>query len=87
MGEAGHDLLDMVGDEHERGSARRGGEALDEVEEQFTRDGIQPGAGLVEDEQARAGHEGPGDEDALPFALGENGPWTGLKVKALDLVE
>ena len=56
------------------GALRLRAEALEESEEVFARDGIEAGAGFVEDEQPRPRHERAGDEDALAFALGEDAP-------------
>eukprot|EP01031_Cornospumella_fuschlensis_P007159 gene7159-8879_t len=63
-----------MGHEHEGGRAALTGEFFEEAEEFFARHGIEAGARFVEDEQAGAGHEGSGDEDALAFPLGEELP-------------
>ncbi len=61
-------------DENERGSIFATGEFPEELQEIFAGDGIEAGARLVENEQARARHESAGDEDALTLALGEELP-------------
>ena len=74
VGEKRDDFLHVMGDEEERGRAALRAEALEKGEEVFAGEGIEPGAGFIEDEQRRAGHERAGDEDALAFALGEDAP-------------
>ena len=49
-------------------------EALEEGEEVLAGDGVEAGARLVEDEQARPGHERAADEHALALALREDTP-------------
>jgi hypothetical protein len=53
VGEGGHDLLDVMGHEDERGCAGARAEPLEEGEKMFAGDGIKAGAGFVENEQAR----------------------------------
>ena len=79
VGEKGDDFLDVVGDEDEGRRALFRAEAGEEAEEVFAGEGIEAGAGFVEDEEGRAGHEGAGDEDALALALGDS---SGLRVSA-----
>lgn len=52
VGKRGHDLLNVMGDEHERGSAAPRAEALEEGEQVLARDGVEVGARFIEDEQA-----------------------------------
>ena len=85
VGEEGDDFLDVVGDEDEGGGAAFRAEALEEGEEVFAGEGIEAGAGFVEDEEGRARHECAGDEDALAFALGEDAPGSVGEVFRLDL--
>ena len=74
-GEGGRDFLDVMRHKHERGGAgTAAGEGFEEAQEIVPCDGVEPCAGLVENEQTRAGHERTGDEHALAFALGEAGP-------------
>ena len=87
VAEAIDDFLDVMGDEHERRGARLGGETSEELEEMFAGDGIESGAGFVEDQESGIGHQGAADEDPLAFALGEDGPGAFLHVGALDLGE
>ena len=74
MGEGGHDFLDVMGDEDERGRAGLDGEVFEEMEEILAGDRVESGAGLVENQEARAGHEGAGDGDRRALALGEHRP-------------
>ena len=67
--EAGKDFLDVVRDEDECGRVFAAREFFQEAQKILAGDGIEAGAGLIEDEQARPGHEGAGDKDALAFAL------------------
>ena len=70
VAEAVDDLLDVMGDQDERRGAGLGGEASEELEEMFAGDGVESGAGFIEDQESGIGHQGAADEDALAFALG-----------------
>ena len=72
--EAREDFLDVVRDENEGGAVFAAGETAEKSEKILAGDRIEAGAGFVEDEQARTGHQGAGDENALAFALGEKLP-------------
>ena len=61
-------------DEDERGGVFLAREPIEKTQKIFASDGIEAGARLVENQKARAGHEGARDEDALTFALGEELP-------------
>ena len=78
MREGGDDLLHVMRDEEQGGGIfprdLPRGEALKEGEEMFARDGVEAGAGFVEDEHGGLRHERAGDEDALAFALREDAP-------------
>lgn len=73
LSETGDDLLHVVRHQDQRGNGALA-EAFQEPEESFAGDGIQSGAGFVEDQNVWPGHERAGDEDALSFALGEHAP-------------
>ena len=60
-----------MGDEDEGRGAGLAGEAVEELEEVFAGNGIEAGAGFVEDEQLGFCHQGAADENALAFALGK----------------
>ena len=87
VGEDGDDFFDVMSDENEGWRTGAGTEALDELEEVFAGNAIEAGAGLVEDEEARTSHEGATNEDALALTLGEDAPWAGGEVDALDLAK
>ncbi len=53
----------------------------------FAGDGVEAGAGFIEDEELGFGHEGAADEDALSFALGEVLPRAVGEGEALDAFE
>lgn len=84
VGESGGDFLDVMGDEDEGGATGCPAQVFDELKKVFAGDRVKSGAGFVEDEELGAGHEGAGDEDPLPFALGEHGPGASGKVKTTD---
>ncbi len=54
------------------------------MEEVFAGDGVEAGAGFIEDEELGFGHQCAADEDALAFALGEEKPWSVGEVGAPD---
>lgn len=87
MGEGGGDFLDVVGDENEGRGGPRGGETIHESEKITTRDRIEAGAGFIEDQQFGSRHQGSGDQDTLPFALGEILPFALGEMSGVDLLE
>ena len=87
MGERGHDFLDMMGDKNEGGGFRLAAEAVEELEKLFAGNGVEAGAGFVEDEEFRFGHQGAADENALAFALGEVLPRAVSERKAFNAFE
>ena len=74
MGDAGKDLFHMMGDHDEGGGLRPGADLAHPVEKLLPRDGVEPGAGFVEDEDLEPGHEGAADKDLLFFPLRERTP-------------
>src|SRR5260221_8660400 len=74
VGEEGHDFRDVMGDEDEGGRVRPAAEALEELEKMLARGGVEAGAGFVENQEARPGHERAANEHALAFALGKIKP-------------
>lgn len=75
MGKRRGDFFDVVGHENKRRSAAERAKLLHEGEEVGARDGIEAGTRFVENQEARAGHEGARNQDALTFALGEVDPF------------
>ena len=61
VGDGGEDFLDMVGDHDERGALRPGGEGLHPLQVVLAGDGIETGAGFVEDEHFEFRHQGSAD--------------------------
>jgi hypothetical protein len=84
--EGGDDFLHMMGDQDE-GGVGVPSELGEELQELFAGHRIEPGAGFVEDEEIGLGHEGAGDEDALAFALGEDGPGAVGEGKESDVTQ
>ena len=84
VGECWGDFLHVVGDQYQPWGCGFAGQGVHKREESFPGHGIQTGAGFVQDEQLGIGDESSGDEDALPFALGEHGPWSAGEVGAAD---
>jgi hypothetical protein len=84
--EGGDDFLDVMGDQDE-GGVWVPAEVGEELQEVLTGHRVEPGAGFVENEQIRLGHEGAGDEDALAFALGEDGPGAVGQVQETDVAQ
>ena len=74
MGEEGHNFLDVMCHQNERGRVSALGERGEEFQEVFARDGVEAGGGFVEKEHAQARHQGAADEHALTFALREHPP-------------
>lgn len=87
VGDGGEDFLDVVGDHDERRALRPGGESLHPLEVMLTGDGIETGAGFVEDEHFKFCHESTADEHFLLLTLGERSPEGFAKVVAADLLE
>ena len=71
VGEAGRDLLEVVGDHHERTLPLR--QLAEHRHQRLASAEVEAGAGLVEQEELGVGHEEPGDEHPLALALGEGG--------------
>src|SRR5690349_16955903 len=76
-----------MGDEHEGRRAGTAADALEELQKMFARGGVETGAGFIEDKQARFGHQGAANEDALAFALRKHEPRAGGEVGAFGLAE
>src|SRR5690606_9205095 len=71
VGEAGRDLLDVVGHHDHGGGDRVAGESAETADEVLADTEVQTGGGLVEEQPFRADHQGAGDQGALALALGE----------------
>ena len=67
--EAGRDLLDVVGDQHQRRRVGIGGEVRQPRHQFLATAEIQAGRGFVEQQQFGVGHHRPGDQHALALAL------------------
>ena len=61
VGEPGRDLLDVMGDEHDRRRACLGGKSARSPMSDLARPEVEAGGGLVEQEQVRIGHQRPRD--------------------------
>jgi hypothetical protein len=86
VGEGGHDLLDVVSDQ-DQSRSRRAGQMSDAFEQTLAGDGIEPGAGLVEQEQVGVGHQRACDEHPLALALRKHAPRPLLHVCGADRIE
>src|SRR5207302_3299114 len=87
MAEHRHDFLHRRRNEHNGRRASLPAETIKELKEMFARNGIEPGAGLVENQHRRTRHQRATDKHALSFALRKDGPRTFRKMLALDLFE
>ena len=87
MGENGQDFLDVMSDEHKRRRGRAAAESFQKLEKMFARGGVEARAGFVENQEARAGHEGAADEDALAFALRKIEPGAFGEMGAFNLAQ
>ena len=65
VGEAVGDLLDVVGDEDRRRGGRVRGDVAEPADQVVAGGEVQPGGRLVEQQQARVGHQGAGQLDPL----------------------
>lgn len=74
VGEPGGDFLDVMGDQHEGGAIVVLSHVFDRIKKIGARNGIESGTGFVQHENFGFGGEGPGDEDALTFALRKDHP-------------
>jgi len=84
MGETGGDFLDVVGDENHRRTAAAAEESGNEGEEGFPGDGIKSGTRFIQKQEARVGHQGAGQQRALPLAFGELDPGAGCAAGQSD---
>src|SRR5271156_3807572 len=76
-----------MSDEYHRRRAADSGEAAEELQEVLARDGVESGAGLVEDHEARRRHQRASDQHALALALREKSPRTIAEIARLDSAE
>ena len=56
MTKNGHDFLDVMSGENDRGTRAASTEAIEEMEKVFAGRGVQTGAGFVQDEQRGFGN-------------------------------
>ena len=68
VGEAVRDLLDVVGDEHDRRGAGVDGQRRQRGDELLASAEVEPGRRLVEQQQLGRGHQGAGQQHALALA-------------------
>ena len=71
VGESRGDLFEVVGDQHHGGGFLVVGQFAQARHQVLAAGKVQPGPGLVEQEQFRVGHQRAGDLHALAFTLGE----------------
>ena len=69
MGDPARDLLGVMGDENERWSSRIGGEGRQTRQEALPRRQVEPGGGLVEEQQLGVGDQCPGKKHLLSLPL------------------
>ena len=69
MAETGRDLLDVVGHQHQRRGVGVGGQIGQPRNKFLAAAEVEPGGGLVEQQQFGIGHQRSGDQDAFAFAL------------------
>ena len=67
--EDGSDLFEMVGDQNHGRAPGLPSNIFDGADEPFAGNEVQPGPGLIENDQARIVDQGPCDEEALLFPL------------------
>jgi hypothetical protein len=72
---ATRDLLEVMGDEHNRGRARLVGELSEIADERLAGAQVETRTRLVEDQQVRIRHEGPRDLHPPPFAGRQQAEW------------
>src|SRR2546429_6327466 len=87
MAEHRHDFLHVMRHQHKGRRASLPAETIEELKEMFARDGIEPGARLVENQHRRTRHQRATDKHTLTFALRKDGPRSFRKMLALDLFE
>jgi len=76
VGEAGRNLLAVMGDQNDRRAARVGGHRGEADQEALPGTEIEPSEGFVEQEQFRVTHQRPGQEHLLAFAFRNHPEWT-----------
>ena len=85
--EARRDLLDVVGDQHHHRRARITDQPGDPAQQVLPAAQVQPGRGLVEQQQLRVRHQGPGDLDPLALAFGQGREPAPDQVRAAERVQ
>ena len=71
VGDAGRDLLDMMGDEDGRRGVGAGAQLVERGHQPLAPAEVEAGARLVEQQQFRVGHHGAGDLDAFALTLAQ----------------
>jgi len=85
--EPGRDLLDVVGDEHQRRRVRVGGERPEPGDQLLAPGEVQPGRRLVEQHQLRVGHQRAGDLHPLALTLRQRAERPVRQMLHTELVE
>ncbi len=71
MGEAGRDLLDVMGHQHQGGGVGVSGDVAQPPDQVLAATEVEAGRRLVEQHQLGVGHQRASDLDPLPLALGQ----------------
>lgn len=87
MGCRGGDLFEMVRDEDGREVRLRLRQAREGGQEGLASEEVETGGRFVEQEQWWVGHQGAGDADTLPLALGAGGDFSSNEVGAAEEFE
>src|SRR2546430_2705524 len=87
MAEHRHDFLHVMRHQHKGRRASLPPETIEELKEMFARDGVEPGARLVENQHRRTRHQRATDKHTLAFALREKSPRPLGEIIALNLFE
>src|ERR1700679_2871735 len=82
-----HDFINMMRDEDECWSSLAAAEFLEELQEVFAGDGIEPGARFVEYQQRRSCHQGASDEHALALSLRQNTPRSRREMRTVNALK
>ena len=69
MREGGHNFFDVMSDKNEGGGVGPPGKPVEELKEAFASNGVESGAGFVEDEYLGFYHQCSANKDTLAFAL------------------
>ena len=87
VGEAGRDLLDVVGDQHRGRRVRVGGQPASRRDQVLPAAQVHAGRRLVEQQQLRVGHQRAGDLHPLALALAQGAELAVGQLPHAELVE